>query len=178
MNAYAATKAAADVMLSQMARQGLRVIRLRPFNHTGAGQSPQFVAPAFASQIARIEHGAQPPVIRVGELSSRRDFLDVRDIVEAYARTLMAFDDLPNGIAINLASGGSRTIQSVLDDLLSLSKVKVAVEIDPARLRPSEIPIAEGDATRAHTLLGWKPQYAWADTLASVLDYWRAQKPA
>ena len=135
MNPYGAAKAAADIMLGQMALSGLRVLRLRPFNHTGPGQNTQFVIPAFAAQIAKIERGEQEPVIRVGDLRNRRDFLDVQDVVDAYAEALLRFDGLPNGAAINLASGDARAIQEALDILMALSRVKIDVAIDPALLQ-------------------------------------------
>src|SRR6185437_13750265 len=85
INAYGATKAAADLALGSMAEHGLRCVRLRPFNHTGPGQSEQFVVAAFARQIARIAAGLQPPLLEVGNIDTRRDFLDVRDVCSAYA---------------------------------------------------------------------------------------------
>lgn len=175
VNAYGAAKAAADIMLGQMARRDLKAIRLRPFNHTGPGQKTQFVAPDFAAQIARIERGEQEPVIRVGDLSSARDFLDVRDVVDAYASALMKFDSVPNGSVMNIASGEARVVQTILDDLLGLSKVKIEVVVDQARLRASDTPVVMGDAALARRLLGWVPRHAWSDTLKSVLDFWRAQ---
>uniref|UniRef100_E6VN10 NAD-dependent epimerase/dehydratase n=1 Tax=Rhodopseudomonas palustris (strain DX-1) TaxID=652103 RepID=E6VN10_RHOPX len=175
VNPYGAAKAAADIMLGQMARSGLRVLRLRPFNHTGPGQTPQFAIPAFASQIARIERGEQEPVISVGDLSSQRDFLDVRDVVDAYLRALLRFDDLPNGAAINIASGVARPLQEALDRLLSLTSSKIEVKVDPQRLRPNDTPVAFGNAARAAEWLDWRPAHDWPDTIASVLEYWRGQ---
>jgi GDP-4-dehydro-6-deoxy-D-mannose reductase len=176
VNPYGAAKAAADIMLAQMALGGLRVLRLRPFNHTGPGQNTQFVIPAFAAQIARIERGEQEPVIRVGDLRSRRDFLDVRDVVAAYAETLLRFDDLPNGAVINIASGEARAIQEALDILVSLSRVKIEVAIDPTLLRPNDTPLVLGNASRAQAWLGWSPKHRWEATLKAVLNEWR-QKP-
>jgi GDP-4-dehydro-6-deoxy-D-mannose reductase len=175
VNPYGAAKAAADIMLGQMALSGLRVLRLRPFNHTGPGQNTQFVIPAFAAQIAKIERGEQEPVIRVGDLRSRRDFLDVGDVVAAYAEALLCFDTLANGAAINIASGEARTIQEALDILVTLSRVKIDVAIDPALLRPNDTPIVLGNADRAHYWLGWAPTRTWDATLESVLNYWRQQ---
>jgi GDP-4-dehydro-6-deoxy-D-mannose reductase len=175
VNPYGAAKAAADIMLGQMARGSLRVLRLRPFNHTGPGQAPQFAIPAFASQIAKIERGEQEPVIRVGDLSSRRDFLDVRDVVDAYVRTLLRFDDLQNGAAINIASGIARPMQDALDRLLALTSSRIEVMVDPQRLRPNDTPVAFGNAARAAEWLDWRPAHDWPDTIASVLDYWRGQ---
>ena len=175
VNPYGAAKAAADIMIGQMARAGLRAVRLRPFNHTGAGQSEQFVLPAFAAQIARIEHGKQEPVISVGNLSSARDFLDVRDVVSAYVAALSAFDRLPNGLAINIASGKARIVQGILETMLAKSNARIEVRADPMRLRPSDTPVICGDASLAHRLLDWQQRYAFDDTVDSVLDDWRAR---
>lgn len=175
VNAYGAAKAAADIMLGQMARHDLKTIRLRPFNHTGPGQNVQFVAPAFAAQIVRIERGEQEPVIQVGDLSSARDFLDVRDVVEAYVSALMKFDSIPNGSVMNIASGEARVVRAILDDLLAMSNIKIDVVVDQARLRPSDMPLIAGEAALARRLLDWKPRHAWSDTLRSVLEFWRSQ---
>lgn len=173
VNPYGAAKAAADIMLGQMALSGLRVLRLRPFNHTGPGQSTQFVIPAFAAQIARIERGEQDPVVRVGDLRSRRDFLDVRDVVDAYTNSIALFDELPNGAAINIASGSARAVQEALDILLELSRVRITVASDSALMRPNDTPVVLGNADRARDWLHWKPIRHWHDTLASVLGYYR-----
>lgn len=173
VNPYGAAKAAADIMLGQMALSKLRVLRVRPFNHTGPGQNTQFVIPAFAAQIARIERGEQEPIIRVGDLSSRRDFLDVQDVVEAYVKALVRFDDLPNGSAINIASGEARAIQEALDILVAKSRVAIDVMVDPALLRPNDTPVVLGNADRARNWLDWAPNKTWEATLGSVLEYWR-----
>jgi GDP-4-dehydro-6-deoxy-D-mannose reductase len=173
MNAYGASKAASDLLIGQMASQGLKAIRLRPFNHIGPGQSETFVVPSFAGQIARIEHGQQPPVLRVGDLKIRRDFLDVRDVMDAYVRTLYRFDQLPVGCAINIASGSPIAIEDVLAILLSLSSAKIEVTVDPQRLRSGECPVSIGDATRARALLDWAPRFKLVDTLKWVLDWHR-----
>ncbi len=173
MNVYAATKAAADLALGAMVGEGLRVIRLRPFNHTGPGQSGSFVVPAFARQVARIEAGLQPPVLRVGALDPRRDFLDVRDVCRAYGLCAQRAQDLPAGTILNLASGVSLRVGDVLDTLLAMAGVQAEITTDPDRLRPSDIPVAVGDASAARAMLGWAPEIAWNDTLRDVLDYWR-----
>jgi len=173
MNAYAATKAAADLALGAMVNEGLRVIRLRPFNHTGPGQSPDFVVPAFARQIARIETGLQPPVMRTGALDPRRDFLDVRDVYAAYIACLQRADTLASGTILNIASGVARRIGDILTDLLNLSGLRVSVECQQSLLRRSEIAIATGRSEAAHAALAWQPQIPWTDTLRDVLDDWR-----
>ena len=170
LNTYAATKAAADLALGAMAAEGLRAIRMRPFNHTGPGQTDAFVVAAFAQQVARIAAGLQPPVLQVGDLSPLRDFLDVRDVCAAYALALAA--DLTPGAILNVASGQSRRIGDVLRDLLHAAGVTADIQTDPARLRPSDIPIAAGDAGRLRAL-GWAPAVPWAQTLADTLAYWR-----
>jgi GDP-4-dehydro-6-deoxy-D-mannose reductase len=169
MNLYAATKAAAEMALCAQAAAGLRLLRLRPFNHTGAGQTPAFVVPAFAQQIARIEAGLQPPVISVGALTPARDFLDVRDVCAAYAAALEKCDTLPNNTVLNIASGQPVRIAVILDRLLSLSTQHIEIQEDPARIRPVEIPLAYGDATTAARLLDWHPRYTLDETLSSVL---------
>lgn len=175
LNTYGATKAAADLALGAMATEGLCLLRLRPFNHTGPGQSADFVVPAFARQIARIEAGLAPPVIKVGALTPERDFLDVRDVARAYALAIAQAKTLPQDVVLNIASGTRRRIGDVLSALLALAKVAVRVEEDAARLRPSDIPRAIGDSRRARALLGWAPTMPWEQTLADVLDDWRAR---
>lgn len=175
MNMYSATKAAADLALGVMANDRLRVIRARPFNHVGPGQTANFVVPAFARQVTRIMAGKQPPVLHVGALESARDFLDVRDVCACYARCLTLHGLIPTGTILNIASGQPRRIGDVLDELLELAGVDARVEVDPARLRPSEIPTAVGDATLARDMLGWSPVIPWRQTLTDILDDWRGR---
>jgi GDP-4-dehydro-6-deoxy-D-mannose reductase len=174
IDAYGASKAAADLMVGQMAKQGLRAIRLRPFNHTGPGQREDFAVPAFAAQIARIERGEQEPVIRVGNLTARRDLMDVRDVAEAYVRAILRFDDLEPGCALNIASGQALSMKEILDGLLSLSAKKITVEPDAERMRSADIPVMIGDASLARRVLDWAPRRSISETLAAVLDHYRA----
>ena len=174
-NTYAATKAAADLALGAMAADGLKVIRLRPFNHTGPGQSDAFVVAAFARQLARIEAGLQPPDLLTGSLAPRRDFLDVRDVCAAYVRCIQRIDSIPSGTILNISSGVPRQIGAVLDDLRAMCTVDVAVRTDPARLRPVDIAIASGDARRAEALLDWRPTIHWNQTLADIMEDWRTR---
>lgn len=173
LNTYGATKAAADLALGAMAAEGLRAIRVRPFNHTGAGQSNAFVVAAFAEQVARIAAGRQPPVLQVGALDPLRDFLDVRDVCGAYALCLRHADALVPGTVLNIASGTPRRVGDVLQALLDAAGVVAEVATDAGRLRPTDIPIAAGDAGLAHRLLGWAPAIAWDQTIADVLADWR-----
>ena len=175
LNTYAATKAAADLALGAMAAEGLRVVRVRAFNHTGPGQAPAFVIPAFAEQVARIAAGLQPPVLRVGDLSPLRDFLDVRDVCAAYAACVAHAGALPPGTVLNVASGQPRRVGDVLQSLLDAAGVTAEVQTDSARLRPTDIPLAAGDAGLARRLLGWAPVIPWTQTVHDVLADWRAR---
>ncbi|MBS9721291.1 GDP-mannose 4,6-dehydratase [Tianweitania sp. BSSL-BM11] len=169
---YGATKAAADLMLGQMARGGLNAVRFRPFNHTGPGQAPAYVVSAFARQIVRIERGWQEPVMKVGNLEAARDFMNVRDVVDAY---LAAAVDAPLAApgAYNLATGSPIAIQTILDTIIERSERTITVERDPGLMRPSEIPVVSGDATRAHEAFNWKPRVPLSETLEDVLNHWR-----
>jgi len=177
INVYGATKAAADLALGALPdpgiKGGLHVIRLRSFNHAGPGQSADFALPAFARQVALIAAGRQPPVLRTGNLDTERDFLDVRDVAQAYALAIARAHALPNRTILNVASGTPRRIATVLSDLISLADVQVTIEPDPARMRPSDIPRAFGNAARAQSLLGWAPGIAWQQTLGDVLEDWK-----
>lgn len=173
MTVYGATKAAADIAIGQMFYDGLRSIRFRPFNHTGPGQAESYVIPAFASQIARIEADLAPPVIEVGNLSAHRDFLDVRDVVHAYALAALGKGADADGRVFNLASGRTFEIRSILDILVKLSARDIEVVVAPDRVRQVDIPMARGDASAALSSLGWAPQFQLEDTIFAVLSDWR-----
>jgi GDP-4-dehydro-6-deoxy-D-mannose reductase len=176
LNTYGATKAAADLALGAMAAaENLNVLRLRAFNHTGPGQSEHFAVPAFARQIALAEAGLAEPVIRVGALTPERDFLDVRDVAQAYTAAIANGAALPSGTILNIASGMPRKIGDALAALLALAKIEVRVEEEQARLRPSDIPRAIGNATQAHRLLNWHPTIPWQQTIADTLHDWRTR---
>jgi GDP-4-dehydro-6-deoxy-D-mannose reductase len=174
MNVYGATKAAADVLVGQLAYDGLKSIRFRPFNHTGPGQTDAYVVSAFAKQLAEISVGAKPPRISVGNLSAFRDFLDVRDVVRAYADAAL-IDEAPDilGGVFNLSSGRSVQVQSILDMLIEISGLSVEIEIDPQRLRGSEIAAASGDNGAALEAFGWKPEIELSRTLGDVFEDWK-----
>jgi len=175
LNTYSATKATADLALGAMAAEGLRVVRMRPFNHTGPGQSTAFVVPDFARQVMRIQAGLQAAVLRVGDLSPMRDFLDVRDVCAAYAACLRPEIELPCGQILNLASGRPVRIADVLQGLLDVAGVQASIETDAALLRPTDIPVAIGNAEAALRLLGWQPKIAWQTTLGDVIEDWRVR---
>jgi GDP-4-dehydro-6-deoxy-D-mannose reductase len=148
----------------------LPVIRTRGFNHEGPRRGPVFVCSDFAKQIADIEKGRRPPVVRVGNLDARRDFTDVRDIVRAY---WLALEKGEPGEVYNLCSGRAWTIREMLDMLLAMSTAKIKVETDPARMRPSDVPVLLGDATRFRNRTGWEPAIPFEQTMRDLLAYWR-----
>lgn len=176
LNPYAASKVAAESAFNEYFRQGLKGVIARPFNHIGAQQSPNFVTASFARQIALIEAGQQEPVLKVGNLEAKRDFLDVQDVCSAYLELLKLADstqEYPR--CMNIASGRSLKIREVLDTLLSLSQASIQVAQDPERLRPSDIPVAIGNSTALTRSTGWQPQIPLQQTLRELLDYWRQQ---
>lgn len=175
---YAATKAAADLALGAMAGDGLHVVRLRPFNHTGPGQSPDLVIPAFARQVARIAAGRQPPVMQVGNLDVWRDFSDVRDVCRAYIACVERRTALNPGAIINIGAGQPRRIGDVLDDMLALAGVVAEVRIDRGRVRTSDPDRFCADNTRARALLDWSPAIPWQRTLHDILEDWRTRVAA
>lgn len=169
---YSLSKVAQDFLgLQYYLSYELPIIRVRPFNHIGPRQSRKFVAAAFASQIASIEAGLQPPVMQVGNLDARRDFTDVRDTVRAYALLLERGQP---GEVYNIGSGESRRIRDLLDILLSLARVPIRVEMDASRLRPNDLPDLVCDASRLRSATGWQPSFAIEQTLRDLLNYERS----
>lgn len=147
----------------------MNLIMVRAFNHIGPMQSKNFVVSDFASKIAEIEKGAEP-VIRVGNLEAYRDFTDVRDIVRGY---VMLMEKGGIGQIYNIGSGNAYKIQDILDILLSLSATKIKIEIDPEKLRPSDVPIIQCDNSKIKAHINWNTKYDIKDTLKDTLDYWR-----
>ncbi len=175
-NPYAASKAEADRLAAECAaREGLHVVRIRPFNHTGPRQDPRYVCSDFARQVAEAEAGRRDPVIRVGNLEPARDFSDVRDIVRGY---LLAMDRAWPGAVYNLCSGRAVRIREVLDGLVGMARVPIRVEVDPARWRPTDTPWFLGSRERAGRDLGWAPTIPWDRTLRDLLDFWRERLAA
>ncbi len=168
---YGVSKVAQDMLgLQYHLSHGLHTVRVRPFNHIGPRQSERFVASAFAKQIAEVEAGLRPPVVKVGNLSAKRDFTDVRDVVRAYWLILNQGEP---GEVYNIGSGVPRSIRELLDILLGLSKVEISVEQDPSRLRPSDVPVSYCDFTKLRERTGWQPTIPFEESLRDVLNYWR-----
>ena len=168
---YAVSKLAAE---ATVLHSGLDAVVARPFPHLGPGQDERFAIASFAAQIARIERGDQDPVLRVGNLDARRDLLDVRCVAEAYVAVLQG---TLTGL-VNVASGVAWRIGDVLDRLLSLATVPIMIEIDPARLRPADVPLLAGDATRLREATGWRPRRSLDETLSDTLETFRRKGPA
>ncbi len=170
---YGFSKLAQDQLALNAALQdGLDVVVARPFNHVGPGQDPSFFLSSFAKQIALIEAGLAPPEIQVGNLDAERDLTDVRDVVDAYVRLLAAGEA---GRAYNVCSGQTHRVGDLLDRLLALAHVPVRRVVDPARLRPNDVPRLVGNNERLRKELGWRPQRGMEVTLADTLDHWRAE---
>jgi GDP-4-dehydro-6-deoxy-D-mannose reductase len=169
---YAATKVAADALAHQaFLGHGLGVLRVRPFNHLGPGQSEHFVAPAIAARIARAERDGHDSVA-VGNLTPRRDVTDVRDVVRAY-RLLVERGE--PGEVYNVCSGRDLAIQELADRLVAMADRPLALVPDPALVRPVDLPVLRGDCTKLQAATGWSPQIPIEQTLADLLDDLRAR---
>lgn len=170
---YASTKLAAETVLMHMVHEGLDAVCLRLFNHTGLGQTENYVVSAFAKQVAAISLALQEPVIHVGNLDARRDFLDVRDVAEAYVAATRA-EELPQDERVlNIASGRSVRISDILDMLLSTSSINARIEVDEDRLRPVDILDARGSTLLAKRVLGWEATRHLSATLTELVSFWR-----
>jgi GDP-4-dehydro-6-deoxy-D-mannose reductase len=169
-NPYAASKAAAEMAALQAGESGgIEVVVARSFNHTGPGQDARFALASFARQLALIRAGREAPVLRVGNLSARRDLLDVRDVVRAYVRLMRA--GAP-GRVYNVCSGCARSMHQAVDELVEISGTRARVEVDPERVRPVDLPLLLGDNARLRGL-GWAPEIPFRQTLGDLLE-WQA----
>lgn len=169
---YAESKLEMERVAKKYITDQVEIIISRAFNHTGPGQTENFVVPAFAKQIAEIEKGIKQPVIQVGNLNAVRDFLDVRDVIRAYH--LLATEG-KSGEIYNLASGKHYSIAEILELLLSLSEIKIKIKKDSSRMRPSDIACSVGSFSKINKELGWSPEIDFKDTLKLTLDYWRSK---
>ncbi len=173
MSVYGRTKAIAEAVFDDILPGTARLITVRPFNHTGPGQDERFVVPSLAAQIVRIERGEQAPPLRVGNLDSERDFLDVRDVVRAYAGLIEHAQTLPIRSVFNVATGRAVPVSEILSRLRAMAKRAIPVEQDPARMRASDIPRAVGDASTIRAVTGWTPEIGLDQTLHDVLEAMR-----
>lgn len=167
---YAVAKLCQENLADYYAKRGFGIIIARPFNHIGPRQRLGFIVSDLANQIAMAEAAKGESIIKVGNLSSRRDFTDVRDIAAAYLKLM----EKGGGAEIyNICSGKSVSGQEILDTLVSMAKCKITVEADPSKMRPSDIPELYGDHSKLTAATGWKPQIELKQTLNEVLNYWR-----
>ena len=171
LSPYAVSKVATDLLAYQYYMSyRLDIVRTRAFNHTGPRRGEVFAESTFAKQLAEIEVGARPPVIKVGNLTAVRDYTDVRDIVRAY---WLAVQHGEAGEVYNISTEKGFSIQEVLDTLLEVSGARVRVEQDAARMRPSDVPVLVGDSTKFRRTTGWRPEIPFRETMSDLLDYWR-----
>lgn len=169
---YAVSKLAQDMLARRAAGRGLHVVVARPFNHIGPRQSPDFVASSVARQVALIERGHGPATLTVGNLAARRDFTDVRDVVDAYLRLAAT---APAGECVNVCSGRAVAIADLVQGLVRRSRVPIDVVVDPARFRPVDVPVVVGTAARLAALTGWAPTRPLEQTLDDLLAWWREE---
>ena len=164
-NPYAASKAAAEsILLGEVRGFGLDAVIARSFNHIGPGQSDRFVVASFAAQLARIARGGDA-VLRVGNLEAKRDFLDVRDVVAAY---LALAESGASGEIYNVCSGVARPIRDALRELIIAAHTPVEVREDPARMRPSDVPLFVGDAAKLRKATGWEPHVPFRQSIREI----------
>lgn len=170
-NIYAATKVAQN-LIGKIYSEAyeMDIVMVRAFNHIGPNQMPTFVVADFCKQVAEIEKGLKIPVIKVGNLSAKRDFTDVRDVVRAYA---LIMQEGKSGETYNVGSGKAIAIEDILKIILSMSDAKICVEIDKSKLRPVDVPIIEADITKLRETTEWQKQIHIEDTIADTLNYWR-----
>lgn len=170
-NIYAATKACQNMIGAIYAQAyGMDVMMVRAFNHVGPNQSPIFVVADFCKQTAEIEAGLKEPVIKVGNLSARRDFSDVRDVVRAYVELM---EKGKAGETYNVGSGNAVEIRKILDMILCRSKKEIRVEVEPSRMRPVDVPVIEADISKLKACTGWKQKITLEETIQDTLEYWR-----
>jgi GDP-4-dehydro-6-deoxy-D-mannose reductase len=163
---YGASKGSAELCALQFAEmRAVDAVIARSFNHIGPGQDARFVLPSLARQLVRIRRGVGEPVLRVGNLNVRRDFLDVRDVVQAY---LALMESGESGGVYNVCSGEDRSLLTVVEELVRLSETGARIEEDPERFRPADIPALVGDPSRVRAL-GWKPRIPLDRSLRDVL---------
>lgn len=167
---YACSKLASEHVFRTTLPRTAKLIVVRPFNHTGAGQTENFAIPSFAAQLARMEAGLAPLVLKVGNLKAKRDFLDVRDVAQTYIGLVKRAGELAERTVVNVARGVATPVEDMLDMLLAMATVDVRVEIDRDRVRPNEIPVATARTDFIRSLVDWPPQRPLIETLREVLD--------
>lgn len=173
LSPYALSKAAADLAGAAFAEaHGLDVVRTRSFAHTGPGQDDRFVLPSFAKQIAALEGGSDEPVLRVGNLDVVRDVSDVRDVAAAYVALL---ERGARGAAYNVCRGEGVKLSDVAARMVAKARRPLRIEVDPARVRPVDVPYLVGDPGALAAATGLAPAFALDRTIDDVIDFWRSR---
>lgn len=171
-NPYAVSKYAAEMVCQNHFIDELECTVLRPFTHTGPGQSQDFVLPTIATQIAEIEKNKRPPLLELGNIDVKREFMDIHDICNAY---VLSIEHCKPGDIYNVSSNTGYTIRQALDIFAQQSKVTYEVKTDPSKVRKVDIPVLIGDGSKFAGLTGWKPTVAFEKTIESLFYYWRAK---
>lgn len=170
-NIYAATKACQNMIGNIYSKAyDMKVLMVRAFNHIGPEQSSIFVVSDFCRQVAEIELGRREPVMYVGNLSAKRDFTDVRDVVRAYS---LLIERGQPGETYNVGSGQAFEIKEILEKITALSQRQIKIEIDPNKIRPVDVPIIEADVRKLKEITGWQREISLEQTISETLDYWR-----
>lgn len=171
MSPYAVSKVAMDYLGYQYVQSyTMHIVRTRGFNHTGPRRGEVFVTSTFAKQIAMIEKGLQEPVIYVGDLDTKRDWTDVRDMVRGY---LLAAQKGEPGEVYNICTGRAVRVGDMLELLLTMTHVKIKIQKDLSRMRPSDVPVLLGDNSKFVRKTGWKVEIPFEKTMEDLLNYWR-----
>ncbi len=171
-NPYAVSKYAAELACQNYAIDNIGFVILRPFTHTGPGQSRDFVLPSIASQIVDIEKGTKPPLIELGNSDVKREFMNIQDIINGYK---LAITKAKSGNIYNISSNEGYTLKQALSIFQKLSRVKFEIKIDPSKIRKVDIPTLVGNGTKFIELTGWKPIFKFEKTLEDLLNFWRAK---
>lgn len=178
LTVYARSKYAAEGVLDAMLPASCRLIVTRPFNHSGPGQPETFALPSFAAQIAMIEAGRAPPELRVGNIDVVRDFMDVRDVVDAYLLLIERAESVPHRFICNIASETSRSLRDLIGTFQGLSRTAFDIVVDPARTRPVDIPVARGETGLLRSTTGWQPKIPVEQLIDTLLDDARRRQSA
>jgi len=173
VNPYALTKIGGEILCRFYSQiESLDIVIARPFSHTGPGQSPDFVCSDWAFQIAQIEKKYKNPLIKVGNIDVKRDFLDVRDVVNAY---ILLMEKGEKGEVYNISSGDAISLREILAILLSFSAEVIEIEVDPKKKRKIDIPLLVGDCQKFRRMTSWERKISLSQSLHELLQYWRSQ---
>lgn len=171
-NPYAISKYAAELICTDYQNGGMDVVVLRPFTHTGPGQAESFVLPTIARQISEIEKGKRAPLIELGNIEARREFLNVNDVISAY---VLALEKCSGKETYNVARGSGYAISELVGIFAALSKKEFELKVNPTKMRKNDIPVLFGDGSKFSRLTGWSPKVKIEKTIEDILNYWRAK---